>query len=721
MTIETIFSLITLVLTVITGCVFYSLSTKHIVRILFIAAFVLAVMINAGMYMLFWKIETDQTSFWINFVTSGLCLMLPLFVGLSLTYARQNSLQILKQKMWLVSVISIASLVLLVLNWIIPFSETIFYKGHAHFEITESGNFFLVFVLLVSVIILIHLESTLRSLRQSIQLGKKAILIVMFINFLFVVYLTSHLLMFGGMGKSTVLLGMGLIIISNIFFLIYLGKYGINQYEVKIGREAVYSSATIFIVGSYLITIGIIGHVVRSIGGDLQTFFTVLAAFLVFMMLLAILVSKSLKKRIRAFVDRNFYRNKYNYREQWGKFSESLSEVVHIEDVLETIVNNIAHIFQIKNISIFLKNPLSGHFILWKTKNQPFLDHIKFESNSNFVDWIFRSGEPLEISTLAKNPETSGITDMEIKHFEQLNARVCVPLIVQQKFIGILILGPKSDNGLFSLEDFDLLETLANQSSVAILNAQLNENLVQTREMESFHKLASFVLHDIKNSVSTLSLVVKNAEKNWGNKEFQKDMLITISSTANRMKSLIAKLSTMPDRLELNRQSVNLQQLIDDVIADVKLTDQPHITLDRCYSKISTINADPDLLKKVIKNLIINAIEAIDERGHLRFTIQEAKPQLRLTEGSIPGASADDDFAEIIVADSGCGMSSKFIQQNLFKPFQTTKRKGLGIGLYQSKEIIQAHGGAIEVKSKLNQGTDFKIYLPKPNNIKDEN
>ena len=363
-----------------------------------------------------------------------------------------------------------------------------------------------------------------------------------------------------------------------------------------------------------------------------------------------------------------------------------------------------------------MKDSLSGRFILWKTKNQPLLDYIKFEPNSNFLDWIFRSGEPLEISALAKNPETSGITDIEINHFEQLNARVCVPMIVQKKFIGILVLGPKTNNGLFSLEDFDLLDTLVNQSSVAILNSQLNENLIQTREMESFHKLASFVLHDIKNSVSTLSLVIKNAEKNWDNAEFQKDMLVTISSTVNRMKSLITKLSTMPDRLELNRQPVSMQKLIDEVIADVKLKDQQHITLDRNYDTISSLNADPDLLKKVIKNLIINAMEAFDESGHLRFTIRQATHQPVHKQGSIPGSSAENTYAEIIVADSGRGMSSKFIQQNLFKPFQTTKRKGLGIGLYQSKEIIQAHGGSIEVKSEQNNGTEFKIYLPITNN-----
>lgn len=716
MTVETVFSLITLILTVITGGVFYSLSTKHIVRILFIAAFVLAIIINTGMYMLFWKIETEQAAFWMSFVTSGLLVMLPLFVGLSLTYARQNFQQILKEKIWLLTVTSIASLILLVLNWKIPFTEISFYETHPYYELTQSGKFFITFVLLVSVVILIQIESTLRSLKHSIQIGKKAILIVMFINFLFVVYLTSHLLLFGNMGKAMIITGFVIIIISHIFFLIHLGKYGINQYEVKIGREAVYSSATIFIVGSYLIAIGIIGHIVRSIGGDMQTFFTVLAAFLVFLMLLAILVSKSLKSRIRAFVDRNFYRNKYNYREQWGKFSESLSEVVNIEDVLDTILNNITHIFQIKSASIFLKDSLSGHFILWKSKNQLMLDHIKFESDSKFLDWIFRLGEPLEISALIDNQETSGVTDIEITHFEQLNARVCVPMIVQKKFIGILILGPKTNSGMFSLEDFDLLDTLANQSSVAILNAQLNENLVQTREMESFHKLASFVLHDIKNSVSTLSLVVTNAERNWDNEEFQKDMLITISSTVNRMKSLITKLSTMPNRLELNRRPVVLQQLLDEVIADTKLTDHQHITIDRHYNKISDLNADPDLLKKVIKNLIINAIEAVNEQGHLRFIVRQAVHQPFYREGAIPEEPTDRYYAEIVVADSGCGMSSKFIQQNLFKPFQTTKRKGLGIGLYQSKEIIQAHGGSIEVQSKPDKGTEFKIYLPITNN-----
>ncbi|MBD3287227.1 PEP-CTERM system histidine kinase PrsK [candidate division KSB1 bacterium] len=715
MSIETIFSLITLILTVLTGCVFYSLATKHIVRYLFYAAFILAIALNAGIYMLFWKIDSGQSSFWTKYVTSGFCLMLPLFVGVSLVYARQNFPEILKQRIWLFSIISASSLFFLILNWIEPFSEIKFYQGNAYFEITTIGRYFLVFVLLVSVLILIHLESTFRSSQHTARYGKKAILIVMFVNFLFAVYITSHLLMFETMGKSLVLTGMGIIIISHIFFLIYLAKYGLTQFEVKIGRQAVYSSATIFIVGSYLILIGIIGQIVRSIGGDMQTFFTVLAAFLVFVMLLAILVSKSLKRRIRAFIDRNFYRNKYDYREQWGKFSESLSEVVNIEDVLETILEYITQIFQVRHVAILLKDTLSGSFKLWQTKNQPFIDQIKFEPNSRFLDWLFRLGEPLEISGLIQNPETSGITKEEISHFETLDVRVCIPLIVQKKFIGILVLGPKIDDGLFSLEDFDLLDTLGNQSSVAILNARLNENLVQTREMESFHKLSSFVLHDIKNSVSTLSLVVQNAGKNWDNEEFQQDMLITITNTVNKMKSLISRLSTLPDRLELNCRQIHLQQLIEDVITDVKLAHQQHIKIKRDYSKLPVLEADPELLKKVIKNLIINAIEALANEGQLSFTIRRAEQLPHLGEKSIPGA-IEHDFAELIVSDSGCGMSQKFIQQNLFKPFQTTKRKGLGIGLYQSKEIVQAHGGAIEVYSKRDEGTQFKIYLPMTTN-----
>jgi len=298
-----------------------------------------------------------------------------------------------------------------------------------------------------------------------------------------------------------------------------------------------------------------------------------------------------------------------------------------------------------------------------------------------------------------------------------------VPMIIQTKFMGIFIIGEKNPEGSYSKEDFDLLETLANQSSVAILNAQLNEDLLISREMESFHKLSSFVLHDLRNSTSMLSMIINNAERNWDNQQFQKDMLITISNTVNKMKSLISKISSLPDNLEPRRQMVQINDMIKKVLDETKIEELNSIKLKDDLQQLPMLSVDPDQIQKVIENLVINALEALPRGGSLKISTKLVHNHRNRHAGN-GRANSENSFAEIDITDTGSGMTEDFIQNHLFKPFQTTKKKGLGIGLYQCKEIITAHGGTIEVKSQENEGTSFKILLPTSNGhpiVKDSN
>ena len=488
-------------------------------------------------------------------------------------------------------------------------------------------------------------------------------------------------------------------------------KYGLTQYEVTIGREAVYSSVMIFVVGVYLLAIGIVGKIVEYAGGNVDLFLSFLAAFFMFCLFLATLVSKSLKERIRQFIDRNFYKNRYDYREQWGNFSENLSEVINLDEVLAKVIAEITKIFSARNVAILLYDEKIGAIVVRKTKNMFDINKVRFQRRSNFIDWLHRLGEAVEVSTLFKQAEQIGLTRQEQEHLKALQAVVCVPMIIQTKFCGILVLGEKVTGYRYSKEDFDLLETLANQSSVTILNAQLNEKLMITREMESLHKLYSFVLHDLKNSVSMLSMVIENAEKNWDDREFHKDMLCTISHAVNKMKSLISKISSLPEKLAPKRQLVYLNDIITKVLRDTKICNFKNIILQKNFQKLPTLSVDPDQIQKVIENFVVNAIEAQPNGGQIKIATRLVHNHNNeyLVEGN---GNNVEEFAEIEIVDTGIGMSEEFIQNQLFKPFQTTKKKGLGIGLYQCQEIITAHGGAIEVRSKQHQGTSFKIQLP---------
>jgi putative PEP-CTERM system histidine kinase len=657
------------------------------------------------------KNASSNIALWGRLATASFCFLPPTWALISLVYARSNYRELLKIRVWYLSLLYGIGLVFFVLVWKVNLFSIPDTFPSDIFIINKFGKYFLIFALLCTVLILINFENTLRLTRIASRKTKKLPLYVLFGAFLFWIYAISQMLLYSRISSQLALIGFIVIIFTNLVLIYNTIKYGLIDLDFNFGREVIYSSSVVFIIGVYLLIIGIVGKIVQLAGGDVNLFLSILAAFIVVCALLGILVSKSLKKRVKLFIDRNFYKNKYDYREQWGQFSESLGAVLNLDELLETLIENITDIFQTRQAAIFLDNQATGYFELKKVKSISGDKGIRFNLHSNFIGWLFRLGEAIEVSSIFKQAESTGLNNVELNYLKTLQAQVCVPMITQQKFMGILFLGAKDDDEKYSVEDFELLETLANHSSIAILNALLNEDLLMSREMESFNKLSSFVLHDLKNSVSMLSMVVQNAEANWDNHEFQKDMLGTISSATERMKLLISKISSLPEKLEFNRRMVQINDLIKRVIKDTKLTKIKNITVEDNLQELPLIALDPDMIKKVFENLVINSLEALPNGGQVKFNTQFIRSN-GYSDSKNQRVPLNGDFVVIEIADTGVGMSQEFIQNHLFKPFKTTKKKGLGIGLYHCKEIINAHHGSLEVDSIIDKGTTFKIYLP---------
>ena len=711
MNIYAIISLVAFVLSLILGITVFSLAPRRFLGKAFVSGILLLLIVEFSLFMLFVQKDNLKIQLWGKIAVASFCFLPPTWALISLVYARTNYRELLKRRIWYLSLLYAVGLIFFVLLWKVDFFSIPKSFPKDIILITNLGKYFLIFALLSTVLILVNFENTLRLTKISSRKGKKVPLYVLIGAFLFWIYALSQMMLYSRVSSQLALMGFFVIIFTNIIVMFYSIKYGLMQLEVNLGREVVYSSAMIFIVGVYLLIIGIAGKIVQYAGGSVNLFLTFLAALAIFCILLAILASRSLKERVKLFVDRNFYKNRYDYREQWGQFSESLTAVLNLDEVLTIVIENIARIFSTDRVAILLNDEAAGILEIKKTKNMDDVHDIKFFLQSHFIDWFHRMGEALEVATLLKQADQIGLTSEELETLKKLRAAVCVPMIAHTKFIGLLAIGDKDKKEPYSKEDFDLLETLANQSSVAILNARLNEDLMVSREMASFHKLSSFVLHDLKNSVSMLSMVIKNTETNWDNQEFQKDMLIAISNAVTKIKSLISRISTLPEKLEPRRQMVQINDIIKTVIKEAKIEQFDHIELKDDFQKLPLIAVDAEKIQKVIENLVINAIEALPKGGRLQIVTRLVKhhPDVDSGNGTL---KSENSFAEIEISDTGVGMSEEFIQTRLFKPFQTTKKKGLGIGLYHCKEIITAHGGTIKVRSQLNEGTNFRIVIP---------
>jgi signal transduction histidine kinase len=204
--------------------------------------------------------------------------------------------------------------------------------------------------------------------------------------------------------------------------------------------------------------------------------------------------------------------------------------------------------------------------------------------------------------------------------------------------------------------------------------------------------MAAFFVHDLKNAASTLNLMLQNLPVHFDNPAFRADALRGISKTAAQIKRLISRLSQLRHELKVELVEADLNEIVSQALAGLEHT--PGAMLIKEIQPVPLIRVDSEKLSQVVTNLVLNATEALTGGGHVRVT-----------------TARQDGWVVLTVDDNGCGMSDEFINQALFRPFQTTKKTGLGIGMFQSKMIVEAHGGRITVASRLGHGTTFQVFL----------
>jgi putative PEP-CTERM system histidine kinase len=260
----------------------------------------------------------------------------------------------------------------------------------------------------------------------------------------------------------------------------------------------------------------------------------------------------------------------------------------------------------------------------------------------------------------------------------------------------MITLGPMMRGSDFTEEDAELMMIIANQASNSIVSAKLLDEIGTSKEAESFNKLSSFLVHDLKNLLSSLSLALQNAERNISNPNFQQDLLSTLTDTVSKMKTLIEKLSTLPKELKIKKTPTDLNHVIQDVLESPQIENIRNVELSTDLHNLIPVEIDGEYVKKVLVNLILNSVQSFPNgRGRIEIS-----------------SYINEGYVNVEIVDSGVGMSEEFIKQQLFKPYRSTKKKGLGIGLYQCKTIMEAHSGDIKVHSIQNRGSQFVLRFP---------
>lgn len=684
--------LISLILLLAGGFYIIRKGTRRIFNWLFaLVVFVLSMM-EFGNFMVFSAKDSTGALFWQRWALTALLFLPFCWTLISLIFARENYQELIRKWKWYLTVLFALSL------WFLFFiikksliTETrVFFKGYG-FVLDWSGRNLFLFLLLSLLVILLNFENTYRASKlQQKQAIKYAIRGIGVFLGAYVV-LSSLALLFSYIDIRFTVFGSIALITGSLLIIPTIRRSGFAETQVYVGRQAIYTSATLSIVGLYLVMIGLITRLFMKVGFNLTSFLSFLAAFFVFFLFILIIFTRSLTQRLRLFIDRSFYKDKYDYRREWANLNERLSTILNVGELITEVKRLVKQVLGVDSTEVVLLELAS-----LRGGELNSLINGKFET---LAEWLLRYGEPISIAELSKKQPY--LFEDNRCFLEKLGAYLLVSLNAKQKLLGILTVGKKQGQRAFSHEDTEFLKLISRQVSVAILNVRLSEELIVSREMEHFHRLSSFLIHDLKNLVSMLSLVLQNAKENFDKPEFRQDALSTVSHTVARMNRLMQKLSTLPKELELRPHLADLNTIVEEAIEKANLKDNRQIKLVKELNGLPLLMIDSEYMEKVIFNLILNAVEAMPRGGTLRIgsRLQEV------------GAS-NGRYAELSVSDTGCGMSREFIDKQLFKPFQSTKNKGLGVGLFQSKTIVEAHKGKIEVQSQPNQGTTLVVKLP---------
>ena len=571
--------------------------------------------------------------------------------------------------------------------------------GQWMFRLGIPGTILNIFSLLAVILVLMNLESTFRAAIGTMLWRIKFTILGLGLIFIVQGYVSSQVLLFHNtlnltlqtVGAMGALFG-GALISRSLF------RSGHFETHVYPSKFVLRTSLTLLLAGVYFFIVGVFAKLVMFLGGN--SAFT-LKAFILLVVLVLVTVlalSDRMRQYTSRFMSRQFQRPVYDYRAMWRRFTEETASAVLPAELCQAIVKFVADVLQALSVSIWLVDDKRENFIFATSTflSQAKANALKLPDTQAIavIHALERRPEPVDIDASREDWATA-LKHCHPDEFRSGGDRICVPLMSGGQLLGIIILGDRVKGLPFSWQDFDLLKCVADSAAAGLLNIQLSQKLLRAGQMEAFQTMSTFFVHDLKNTISTLNLMLKNLPANFDNPEFREDALRGIAKTIGHINHLIQRLGQLRGRLQIKPIASDLNELVLLVLSGVEAA--PQINLVKSIHPLPKILMDQEQMQKVVTNLLFNAREAVSATGEVRIE-----------------TSQNNGWAVLSVSDNGCGMNPEFLSHSLFRPFQTTKKNGLGIGLFQSKMIVEAHKGRIQVESEPGKGTTFRVILPIP-------
>ncbi|WP_417622171.1 XrtA/PEP-CTERM system histidine kinase PrsK [Parasphingorhabdus sp.] len=474
-----------------------------------------------------------------------------------------------------------------------------------------------------------------------------------------------------------------------------------TEWNLKLSRSVAFRSLSLVAIGSYLLMMVVIATALQIIGGDYARLAQISFLFGTSIGALLLLPSGRFRAWMKVKLAKHFFQHRYDYRSEWIRFTDTIGRPGEESAPFhERVIKAVADITD-SPAGILLLPDDSGQLELQSRWNWASIEVPTQACTISTTAFFENSGHIVEFDALRAGQDqqcdAAAIPQWMIKDDQ---AWAAIPLVHFDRLAGLMLLARPRINRTLDWEDLDVLRVVGRQVASYLAEARSQESLSEAQRFDEFNRRIAFVMHDIKNLVSQLSLLARNAQRHADNPEFRTDMIETLQDSASKMNGLLERLSQHNTAKAEEPKPVKVRALVRSIIERKRLLHK----IESTQIDDLTAVADPVRVDQILGHLIQNAIDASAEEKPIFINAYQR-----------------DLSVAIEVRDRGTGMSNEFVRNQLFKPFASSKQGGFGIGAYEAQELARAMNGRLEVDSKEGVGSSFTLILPLAKNLSEEN
>lgn len=457
--------------------------------------------------------------------------------------------------------------------------------------------------------------------------------------------------------------------------------------DIALSRQIVLHTTALIGSGGYLFLMAAAGFYLREVGGHWGPVFQAMFLVGAVGMLLVVLFSGTVRSYLRVFIDKHFFRDRYDYRTEWLRFMRTVASGQDSAALEERVVKAVADIVDSPGGAMWLCDvdryvPAATWNLAFPTFEEP--------GDGALAGFMSRTQWVVDLDEVVEKPDKYEGLVIPEPLLAYKRAWLIVPLW-HHSLTGFIVLArPRAPHALV-WEDFDLLKTVGRQTASYVAEQAAVRALTEARQFASFNRRFAFVVHDIKNLASQLALVPANFAKHADNPAFRDDTMATLKNAVSKMKNLVDRINAT--QMSSSGGGIRLAPMVAELVAS-RDNGTAALTFQTEDDGL-VVAGDRERLEHVVGHLIQNALEAVDDDGAVSVSV-----------------ARNGDFAVVEITDDGPGMDADFLRDELFRPFRSTKEGGMGIGVFQCREYARELGGHLDAVSSPGAGTTMRMILP---------